>query len=169
MLGEIKNSRAVVSYASSCKYRYSSQSTNILSKMAIPHCGHFATNFLITIREAGSSAQHSIKNSSPGFSRHCSAILSFSIRQGHAFDRAAIASHSPTENRRIISANATASPSGVYTTSPDIAITILCFYAQSNQSFTADLTCADSGFRPSLQAATNTACGDLTYILHLAG
>ncbi|MBD2616220.1 hypothetical protein H6G94_34100 [Nostoc punctiforme FACHB-252] len=57
--------------------------------------------------------------------------------------------YSPTGHRRIISANATALPSGVYTTSPDIAITILFFLAHSNQSFTADLTCADSGFRPS--------------------
>ncbi|WP_179051834.1 hypothetical protein [Nostoc sp. TCL26-01] len=66
-----------------------------------------------------------------------------------------------TGYRRIISASATASPSGVYTVSPDIAITILCCLAHSNQSFTADLTCADSGFRLSLQAATNTASGDL--------
>ncbi|MBW4617315.1 MAG: hypothetical protein KME21_29655 [Desmonostoc vinosum HA7617-LM4] len=85
--------------------------------------------------------------------------------QGHTFDKVILTPrlwyYSPTGYRRIISCNSTASPSGVYTTSPDIAITILCFLAHSNQSFTADLTCADSGFLPSLQAATNTASGDL--------
>ncbi|MBW4565896.1 MAG: hypothetical protein KME32_33410 [Mojavia pulchra JT2-VF2] len=49
----------------------------------------------------------------------------------------------------------------MYTTSPDIAITILCRLAHSNQATTSDLACADSGFLPSLQAATNTASGDL--------
>lgn len=38
---------------------------------------------------------------------------------------------------------------------PDSAITILCRLAHSNQAITADLACADSGFLPSLQAATN--------------
>jgi hypothetical protein len=64
--------------------------------------------------------------------------------------------------RRIISCNSTASPWGVYTVSPDSAITILCGIAQSNQATIADLTCCASGFLPSLQAATNTASGDLT-------
>ncbi|WP_191761845.1 hypothetical protein [Komarekiella delphini-convector] len=48
-----------------------------------------------------------------------------------------------------------------YTVSPDIAITILSRRAHSNQAATSDLACVDSGFRPSLQAATNTAFGDL--------
>ncbi|MEH1985478.1 MAG: hypothetical protein V7K22_31520 [Nostoc sp.] len=38
---------------------------------------------------------------------------------------------------------------------PDSAITILCRLAHLNQAITADLACADSGFLPSLQAATN--------------
>ncbi|UKP00983.1 hypothetical protein [Nostoc sp. UHCC 0870] len=91
--------------------------------------------------------------------------MSFCICPGYIFDFTAIAPqfcyHSPTGHRRIISCKLTASPSAVYTTSPDIAITILYRLAHSNQSFTADLTCADSGFRPSLHAATNTASGDL--------
>lgn len=39
---------------------------------------------------------------------------------------------------------------------PDSVITILCRLAHSNQAITPDLACADSGFLPSLQAATNT-------------
>nr|WP_322657108.1 hypothetical protein [Dendronalium sp. ChiSLP03b]MDZ8203439.1 hypothetical protein [Dendronalium sp. ChiSLP03b] len=69
--------------------------------------------------------------------------------------------HSPTGNRRIISCNATASPSGVYTTSPDIAITILCRLAHSKGAIAPQLSCCASGFRSYLQAATNTASGDL--------
>ncbi|MFN6486930.1 MULTISPECIES: strawberry notch family protein [unclassified Nostoc] len=104
----------------------------------ITHCGHFLSNPLITICNAGSSFQHSMRKSNPGFYTN-------SLRP------------SIIVYRRIISATATASPSAVYTVSPDIAIAILFFLAHSNQS----LTCADSGFLPSLQAATNTASGDL--------
>ncbi|MBW4564520.1 MAG: hypothetical protein KME32_25975 [Mojavia pulchra JT2-VF2] len=57
----------------------------------------------------------------------------------------------------------------MYTVSPDITITILCRLAHSKGAVTSDLTCADSGFRPSLQAATNTASGDFTLSNHLPG
>ncbi|WP_322732608.1 hypothetical protein [Nostoc sp. ChiQUE01b] len=61
------------------------------------------------------------------------------------------------DNHRIISCNPTGSPSEVYTVSPDIAITILCRLAHSNQATTPDLACCASGFLPSLQVPTNTA------------
>ncbi|MBD2502783.1 hypothetical protein [Anabaena azotica] len=50
----------------------------------------------------------------------------------------------------MIFGKATASPSGVYTTSPDIAITILSFLTHSNQAITTDLACCTSGFLPSV-------------------
>ncbi|MBH8573022.1 hypothetical protein I8752_08320 [Nostocaceae cyanobacterium CENA369] len=44
----------------------------------------------------------------------------------------------------------------VYTTSPDIAITIRCRLAHSKGATTSDLACADSGWLPPLfQAATS--------------
>ncbi|MCG6137529.1 MAG: hypothetical protein MET45_23330 [Nostoc sp. LLA-1] len=46
-----------------------------------------------------------------------------------------------------------------------MAITILWLRAHSNQTMVSDATCAAAGFCPSLQAAINTASGDLTPIL----
>jgi hypothetical protein len=70
---------------------YSFQSTSTLSTTAIPHCPNFATNFLITICNAGSS-QHSCKKSNPGFCPEFAATLSFCIRDCRIFDRVTVAS-----------------------------------------------------------------------------
>ncbi|MBH8555896.1 hypothetical protein I8751_26845 [Nostocaceae cyanobacterium CENA357] len=57
--------------------------------------------FLITICKAGSSFQHSTRNSNPGFSFNTSASFSFCIRPGRAFDRAAIAQLYAESLRRV--------------------------------------------------------------------
>lgn len=46
----------------------------------------------MTICKAGSSFQHSARNSIPGFSLNTSASLSFCIRRGRALDRTAMPS-----------------------------------------------------------------------------
>ncbi|MBH8554981.1 hypothetical protein I8751_22055 [Nostocaceae cyanobacterium CENA357] len=66
--------------------------------------------------------------------------------------------YSPTGNRRIISTNSIASPSGVETTPPDIASTIRCCRAHSNHALTSAVTVL-LPFAPLLQELMNSPVG----------
>ncbi len=71
---------------------YSFHFISTLSTIAIPHCGNFATSFLMTITSTESSFQHSCKKSNPGFCPEFATTFSFRIRSGRTFDLATIAS-----------------------------------------------------------------------------